>query len=53
MDPERQLFDRWLQGRSLIWERRGLDPLAAICKALEDWDEQKRLEAEYNAERNG
>lgn len=39
--------DRWLQGRSLHYERKGYDPRRAILFSIADWREQERLEQEF------
>lgn len=41
-----RISDRWLQGRSLFYERKGLDPRKAIQAAIKDWEEQERMAQE-------
>jgi len=42
--------DRWLQARSLHYERRGFGPRTAIVLSIGDWREQERLENEFNSQ---
>jgi hypothetical protein len=43
--------EMWLIGCCRGLEREGLNPLEAIRRAIEIWDEQTRLAAQWEAER--
>ena len=48
---ELRLRDRWLQGRSLMLRKQGLDYLSALAQAVLDWQEQERLAAQHEQDR--